>query len=99
MPSAKYGSDWHTLNCVMARGAKSSAVWVLQQNLNHCYQSGLAEDGDFGPATRAAVVNVQRKYGISADGIYGPKTRDVMTWYTSAGCLRFHNPWPTTYGG
>lgn len=99
MPSARYEADSATLDCVMKQGVSTSSVWVLQQNLNHCYGSGLAEDGDYGRATRAAVIAVQRKYGLDPDGVYGPKTRDAITWYTSAGCLRFPNPWPTTYGG
>ncbi|MDW5325262.1 D-Ala-D-Ala carboxypeptidase family metallohydrolase [Plantactinospora sp. KLBMP9567] len=38
------------------------------------YNSVLALDGVFGPATRAAVVRFQQAYGLGADGIAGQQT-------------------------
>jgi len=57
------------------RGCKGGAVRRLQTWLNDV-QGGdlLAEDGDFGPATDAAVRAFQQAQGLSADGIVGPKT-------------------------
>ncbi|MEA4928605.1 MAG: peptidoglycan-binding domain-containing protein [Candidatus Limiplasma sp.] len=57
------------------RGCKGGAVRRLQTWLNDV-QGGdlLAEDGDFGPATDAAVRVFQRAQGLTADGIVGPKT-------------------------
>jgi peptidoglycan hydrolase-like protein with peptidoglycan-binding domain len=40
--------------------------------------AGLAEDGDFGPATAAAVKAVQQLAGIAQDGIVGPQTWSVL---------------------
>lgn len=34
----------------------------------------VAADGDFGPATRQALIDFQRAHGLSADGIAGPNT-------------------------
>ena len=39
---------------------------------------GLAADGDFGPATKAAVVAFQQKNGLGNDGIVGAKTRQAL---------------------
>ncbi|HVQ90780.1 MAG TPA: peptidoglycan-binding domain-containing protein [Mycobacteriales bacterium] len=61
-------------NCQMGQGAVSNAVRELQFTLNQCYQKNLATDGNFGPATRSALISVQRAAGASADGVYGPQT-------------------------
>ncbi|WP_443049893.1 peptidoglycan-binding domain-containing protein [Streptomyces sp. NBC_00287] len=53
---------------------------ALQFTLNKCYGAGLAVDGEYGPATRSAVITVQNRVGVAADGEYGPNTRDAMKW-------------------
>ena len=57
------------------RGCKGGAVRRLQTWLNDV-QGGdlLQEDGDFGPATDAAVRAFQQAQGLAADGIVGAKT-------------------------
>lgn len=74
-------------DCVMGQGAQSAGVRALQYTINECYidlgripNARLAEDGQFGSRTRAALVNTQRYAGTSPDGVYGPKTRQAIQW-------------------
>jgi hypothetical protein len=49
-------------------GSRGPDVVVLQKRL------GLAQDGIFGPKTRASVIRYQASSGLVQDGIVGPKT-------------------------
>jgi len=55
-------------NTVLKLGSKGSDVAKLQQAL------GLLADGNFGPATKEAVMKFQLKNGLAADGIAGTST-------------------------
>jgi hypothetical protein len=57
-------------------------VVALQQSLKNCYGQSIVVDGDFGPATKAALRNAQRIHRIPDDGQYGPQTRDTLLWWT-----------------
>lgn len=77
--------------CRLDQGANSIAVKALQQGLNgRCgVSAGLVVDGAFGPATRAALIRAQQKFGVTADGIYGPNTARAFWWTDgSGGCHR-----------
>lgn len=56
------------------------ADWIraIQQKLNRLNYGPLAEDGEDGPATRAAVTRFQNDNGLGADGIAGPITNNKM---------------------
>ena len=53
-------------------GDRGQAVAHLQEVL------GLAADGDFGPATKAAVAAFQEKHGLHPDGVVGQQTWDKL---------------------
>lgn len=53
---------------VLRVGSKGNDVAKLQQAL------GLVADGDFGPATKEAVMRFQLNNGLAADGVAGPST-------------------------
>ncbi len=66
---------------VLKLGSKGPEVERLQARLKRVYPSyagHLVVDGDFGPATLAAVKEFQRRSKLDADGIVGPATRRAL---------------------
>lgn len=53
---------------LLKAGSKGNEVLFVQRAL------GIKADGDFGPATKAAVIAFQKRVGLTADGIVGPDT-------------------------
>ncbi|MFC6596928.1 peptidoglycan-binding domain-containing protein [Kitasatospora paranensis] len=51
-----------------------SGVWCVQHALNYARGAALTEDGQFGPATKNALVGFQQQHGLQADGVVGPQT-------------------------
>lgn len=58
---------------LLKRRANGPDVRRLQERLS-AHGASLRVDGDFGPATEAAVKAFQRQRGLTPDGIVGPKT-------------------------
>lgn len=63
---------------MLRRGSSGAAVRELQSGLNEVIRSGLVIDGDFGPATEAALRDFQSRYGLTVDGVYGPVSAAKM---------------------
>ena len=68
---------------VLREGDSSLGVANLQYFINYLsafYESipPLAVDGSFGPATRAAVIDLQNTFGLPADGIVGEVTWQAL---------------------
>lgn len=77
-------------NCELRRGDTGEAVKQLQNTMDICYREELVTDGQFGPATQAALRRVQAKAGTAADGIYGPNTRRAMLHQNTNGVTCKH---------
>jgi uncharacterized protein (TIGR02594 family) len=59
-------------------GDSGSDVFDLQDMLNAQSRAGLDVDGDFGPATKEAVINYQSTRQLEVDGIVGPETWQAL---------------------
>lgn len=57
---------------------EGSAVGQLQKSLNDALGLNLVVDEDYGPATTAAVRELQSRAGITEDGIYGQDSADAL---------------------
>jgi hypothetical protein len=61
----------------LSLGARGAAVEALQRQLRRLGYPLIA-DGDFGPATEAALIDFQSTAGIEADGVFGMTTMEAM---------------------
>ena len=73
------GSGGQPFPSVLAEGARGDSVRTVQHVLNVVAEfypniPSVAIDGIYGPATRNAVIAVQRMSGLPQDGIMGPNT-------------------------
>ncbi|MGW1752526.1 peptidoglycan-binding domain-containing protein [Streptomyces sp. NPDC002092] len=68
----------------LRQGSSGQAVAQLQCYLNNAIDSGLAEDGRFGGATRAAVLNFQQCADITADGRVGAQTWSFLSFWANS---------------
>src|SRR5262245_36285266 len=63
---------------VLREGSAGSEVAKLQAQLQDLGFSPGPIDGQFGPATEAAVLAFQKSAGLLADGIAGPRTQGAL---------------------
>jgi peptidoglycan hydrolase-like protein with peptidoglycan-binding domain len=83
LPSTGIVSDltWPKLIVTVGPDSTGEAVAALQRLLNEKRRAGLAVDGVFGPATRAAVVAFQRHMGLARTGTVGGQTWRFLAWH------------------
>ena len=63
---------------ILREGSSGPEVAKLQERLRELGFNPGRIDGDFGPATRAAVIAFQQSEGLVADGIAGPRTQAAL---------------------
>ncbi|WP_245373345.1 D-Ala-D-Ala carboxypeptidase family metallohydrolase [Crossiella equi] len=76
LPGAALADGCYTWNRTLSPGATGEDVRQLQIRVSGYPGTGavLGLDGDYGPATKAAVTRFQQAYGLPADGIAGAQT-------------------------
>lgn len=67
----------HLVGAAIATFDPSTTKW-LQKGLNSILGTNLTVDGSYGPKTRAAVTQLQEKYGLKADGIAANVTQALL---------------------
>ncbi|WP_019814034.1 M15 family metallopeptidase [Saccharomonospora saliphila] len=82
----------YTWDRTLQRGASGSDVTQLQIRVAGwvSYGENLAIDGQYGPATEAAVKRFQSGYGLAADGVAGPQTYNQIYALQDADCTPAH---------
>ena len=59
---------------LLQHGSQGVYVKILQVLLNYYNDANLDTDGEFGPLTKKAVIEYQKKYKLEVDGIVGKET-------------------------
>jgi zinc D-Ala-D-Ala carboxypeptidase len=86
----------YTWSRSLSQGASGEDVRQLQIRVSGYpgYGAVIGLDGEFGAATRAAVVRFQQAYGLTADGVAGPATFSKIYALQDDDCTPIH----FTYG-
>lgn len=83
-----HADDCYTWGRTLSEGMSGEDVRQLQIRISGYpgYGSVLALDGDFGPATKAALVRFQQAYGLAADGIAASGTYSKLYALQDSDC-------------
>lgn len=82
----------YTWNRTLSQGASGADVTQLQIRLSGYpgYGAVLTVDGEFGPATAAALKRFQSAYGLASDGVAGPATFSKLYALQDDDCTPIH---------
>ncbi|MFD5057933.1 D-Ala-D-Ala carboxypeptidase family metallohydrolase [Streptomyces sp. NPDC058394] len=84
--------ECYTWGRTLSQGMSGSDVTQLQIRVagHAAYGEVMAVDGDFGPATKAAVTRFQQAYGLAADGVAGSQTFSKIYALQDPDCTPIH---------
>ncbi|WP_409474306.1 D-Ala-D-Ala carboxypeptidase family metallohydrolase [Streptomyces sp. HC307] len=90
--STAHADGCYTWSRTLSQGSSGADVTQLQIRLGGYpgYGSVLAVDGEFGPATTAALKRFQSAYGLTADGVAGPNTFNKLYALQDDDCTPIH---------
>ncbi|KRV50538.1 peptidase M15 [Wenjunlia vitaminophila] len=90
--SSAHADTCYTWSRTLSEGMSGSDVTQLQIRVAGYpgYGGVLAIDGQFGPATKAAVTRFQQAYGLSADGVAGSQTFSKIYDLQDGDCTPAH---------
>ena len=96
---AAYAYSW---GGTLQQGSSGAAVTELQIRVagwptGSASHTRLGIDGDFGPATEAAVKRFQSAYGLTSDGVVGPNTQSVLNSLENSDGSTAHFNWSEFY--
>jgi len=82
----------YTWGRTLSQGMSGADVTQLQIRVSGYpgYGSVLSLDGDYGPATKAAVTRFQQAYGLAADGVAGQNTFNKIYALQDNDCTPIH---------
>lgn len=85
----------YTWGRTLSQGMVGEDVRQLQMRVSGYpgYGAVIGLDGDFGPATKAAVTRFQQAWGLGADGIAGPQTFGKIYELQDNDCSTIHFDW------
>jgi zinc D-Ala-D-Ala carboxypeptidase len=86
----------------LQQGSSGADVSELQVRVagwaaDHPQQTLVSVDGDFGPATAAAVRRFQSAYGLGVDGVVGPQTQSTLNSLEKSDGSTTHFNWSEFY--
>ncbi|WP_411678750.1 peptidoglycan-binding domain-containing protein [Clostridium thailandense] len=76
-----YNYNLSSKKCVKL-GDRGTVIKNIQTALNSYFGKKLLADGIFGPQTKKAVMEVQKKLALKEDGIFGPQTAEALLKYS-----------------
>lgn len=90
--TAAHADGCYTWSRNLSQGMAGADVTQLQIRISGYpgYGAVLGLDGDFGPATKSALVRFQQAWGLAADGIAGPATYSKIYALQDDDCTTSH---------
>jgi zinc D-Ala-D-Ala carboxypeptidase len=90
--TAAHADGCYTWSRNLSQGTSGADVKELQIRISGYpgYGAVVGLDGDFGPATKSALIRFQQAWGLAADGVAGPATYNKIYSLQDNDCTTIH---------